>query len=65
VLLFLAVLPLLFLIFWLIRVRFKNAFKKTASPNRAPEDRAAFHEHGGPTSPGFRTWDPNPTGEPK
>jgi len=65
VLLFLAVLPLLFLIFWLIRVRFTNAFKKTASLDRAPEDRAAFHEHGVPRPLVFETWDRNPTGEPK
>ena len=65
VLLFLAVLPLLFLIFWLIRVRFTNAFKKTASLDRAREDRVTFHEQGVPRPLVFETWDPNPTGEPK
>jgi len=33
VLLFLAVLPLLFMIFWLVRVRFANAFKKMPEPH--------------------------------
>jgi hypothetical protein len=33
VLLFLAVLPLLFLIFWLIRVRFRNAYSKASLPH--------------------------------
>src|SRR6202035_3182289 len=38
----LSFLPLILMIFWLIRVRFKNAFKVTASPYRTHEDRAAF-----------------------
>jgi hypothetical protein len=41
-LVFLSVLPLLLMIFWLIRVRFKNAYKITAPPYRTHEDRAAF-----------------------
>lgn len=35
VLVFLAVLPLLLLIFWLVRVRFSNAYEKTSSPSLA------------------------------
>ena len=65
VLFFPAILPLILLIFWLVRVRFTSAFKKTASLHRAPEDRAAFHEQGALRSLVFETWDPNPTGEPK
>ena len=65
VLLFLAVLPLLFLIFWLIRVRFTSAFKKTAPLARAPEARAAFHEPGTPRPAVVEMWSPNPTGVPK
>jgi hypothetical protein len=34
-------LPLLLLIFWLIRVRFKNAYTRTALPDRTREDRMA------------------------
>ena len=65
VLLFLAILPLILLTFWLIRIRFTNAFKKTASLYRAPEARAGFHEQGEPRPVVFETWNPNPTGEPK
>jgi hypothetical protein len=60
-----AILPLILLIFWMIRVRFTNAFKKTASLDRAPADRVAFHEQGAPRPLVFEAWDPNPTGEPK
>lgn len=44
ILFLLGVLPLLLMIFWLIRVRFTNAFKKMASPHRLPADAAAFRQ---------------------
>jgi hypothetical protein len=44
VILFLAVLPLLFLIFWLIRVRFTKAFTRTASLQGARGTRAPLRE---------------------
>ena len=37
VLLFLAILPLLLLIFWMIRVRFPNAYQRTSLPIRNPD----------------------------
>ena len=60
-----AILPLILLIFWLIRIRFSNAFKKTASLYRAAEARAAFYEPGAPRPAVVETWSPNPTGAPK
>ena len=39
---FLGILPLLLLVFWLVRVRFTNAFKRTASPYPVHEHRAEF-----------------------
>lgn len=41
--LFLTVLPLVLLIFWLVRVRFSNAYNKTSSEYRA-QDRSMFRE---------------------
>lgn len=45
ILLFLGVLPLILLIFWLIRVRFTNAFKGPMSPGRTNELRAQLRTH--------------------
>ena len=45
VLFLLSFFPLILMIFWLIRVRFTNAFKRTASPYRTDTARAAFREH--------------------
>ena len=42
ILLLLGVLPLILLIFWIVRVRFPNAYKKTASSHRTYEARAGF-----------------------
>ena len=42
VLLFLAVLPLLLLIFWLVRVRFTNKYNRAVSHDRKLKGRAAF-----------------------
>jgi len=39
---FLGILPLLLLVFWLVRVRFKKAFKITAKPLPAGEGRGGF-----------------------
>ena len=44
-LVFLSFLPLILMIFWLIRIRFKNAYKKTALSYRPHEDRAMLREH--------------------
>ena len=60
-----AILPLLLMIFWLFRVSFTNAFKRTTSLYRTHEGRAAFREPGAPRFTAFETWDPNPKGEPK
>jgi hypothetical protein len=40
-----AFLPLLFMIFWLIRVRFTNAFKRNASPYQTHENQAGLRQH--------------------
>jgi uncharacterized membrane protein len=45
ILLFLGVLPLILMIFWLIRVRFTNAFKGPKSPDRTIELRAELRAH--------------------
>ena len=45
ILLFLGVLPLILLIFWLIRVRFTNAFKGPMSPGPTNEPRAQLRAH--------------------
>ena len=45
----LSLLPLILLMFWLIRVRFANAYKKTSSPDRAGQGRMVFGE---PSLPG-------------
>lgn len=42
--LFLAVLPLILLIFWLLRVRFTNTYKRTTSLYRTQKARATFRE---------------------
>jgi len=42
VLVFLSVLPLLLMIFWLVRVRFAKAYKRTATPYRARQGRPTF-----------------------
>jgi hypothetical protein len=42
VLFLLAILPLILMIFWLVRVRFTNPFKRTAAPDRTHQDRALF-----------------------
>lgn len=42
--LFLTVLPLVLMIFWLVRVRFSNAYKKTSREYRAQEDRSVLRE---------------------
>ena len=42
--LFLTVLPLVLLIFWLLRVRFSDAYKKTSSEYRTQESRSVFRE---------------------
>src|SRR3989441_13106043 len=60
-----AILSLILLIFWLFRVSFTNAFKRTTSLYRTHEGRAAFREPGAPRFTAFETWDPNPKGEPK
>jgi uncharacterized membrane protein len=44
ILLLLGVLPLLLMIFWLVRVRFTNAFKRTALPNRPHPEPAGFRQ---------------------
>ena len=44
VLFVLGVLPLILMIFWLVRVRFKNAFKITAKPFPAHSDRGELRE---------------------
>src|SRR6266566_9121578 len=43
-LVFLSFLPLILMIFWLIRIRFKNAYKKTALSYRSHEDRTVLRE---------------------
>ena len=47
--LFLSVLPLILLIFWLIRVRFRNAYKNSSSPYRAGQGPTVVGE---PSLPG-------------
>lgn len=47
--LFLSVLPLILLIFWLIRVRFTNAYKNSSSPYRTGQGRSVVGE---PSLPG-------------
>ena len=37
-------LPLILMIFWLIRIRFTKAYKRTALPDRIPEDREGFRK---------------------
>ncbi len=44
VLLLLSVLPLLLMIFWLLRVRFSNTFKRTTPTHRRRETRTGFRE---------------------
>lgn len=44
ILLLLGVLPLLLMIFWLVRVRFTNAFKRTALPSRPHPEPAGFRQ---------------------
>jgi hypothetical protein len=50
----LGILPLLLMIFWLVRVRFKNAFKKIAASYPAHADRGELRGQTltGRTSPG-------------
>ena len=43
-LLFLAVLPLILMIFWLVRVRFTNSYKKAVSSHRTQEEPAVLQE---------------------
>ncbi len=57
--------PLMLMIFWLIRIRFTDAFKKPALPYRTHEDRVAFGERTAPQLPVFVTWGPYLKGEPK
>ena len=40
----LTILPLVLLIFWLLRLRFSNAYKKTSSEYRTPKSRSVFRE---------------------
>lgn len=40
----LTILPLVLLVFWLVRVRFSNKYKKTSSEYRTQQSRAAFRE---------------------
>lgn len=42
ILLLLGVFPLMLLIFWLFRIRFPNAYQRTAAPYRTHEERTAF-----------------------
>lgn len=42
--LFLTILPLVLLIFWLVRVRFSKAYKKTSSEYRTPQSRSVFRK---------------------
>ena len=42
--LFLTILPLVLLVFWLLRVRFSNAYKKTSSEYRAQQSGSVFRE---------------------
>ena len=68
VLFLLSFFPLILMIFWLIRVRFTNAFKRTASPYRTDTARAAFREQSLPRAQAFavfETWDSHSKGEPK
>jgi uncharacterized membrane protein len=68
VLFLLSFFPLILMIFWLIRVRFTNAFRGTASPYPRDTDRAAFRERSLPRAQRFavfQTWDAHPKGEPK
>jgi uncharacterized membrane protein len=44
ILLLLGVLPLIMLAFWMLRVRFPNAYQRTALPYRAHEGRAEFRK---------------------
>ncbi len=47
---FLSFLPLILMIFWLIRVRITKAYERTAAPYRAHQARAAFREQALPGS---------------
>jgi hypothetical protein len=40
----LSILPLILLIFWLVRVRFGNAYQKASSPYRTAQGRTLFRE---------------------
>lgn len=44
ILVLLGVLPLILLIFWLVRVRFPNAYQRTAAPYRSHEEWAALRQ---------------------
>lgn len=44
----LGILPLILMIFWLLRVRFSKAFKKTASASQAPQGPEAYHKQAVP-----------------
>jgi hypothetical protein len=48
ILLVLGVAPLILLIFWLIRVRFRNAYQRTAAPYRTHEGPAALRQQASP-----------------
>lgn len=65
VLFLLSFFPLILMVFWLIRIRFSNAFKGTKSPVQIPEDRVAFREWPVPPFAAFQAWDSHLEGEPK
>src|SRR5216683_402911 len=60
-----AILPLILMIFWLVRVLFTKAFKRMDTFYRTHEDRAALREPRASGVAVFETWAPRPTGEPK
>jgi len=49
ILLFLGVMPLLLMIFWLVRVRFTKTYKRDASPYRAHVDRTILGQQSSPS----------------
>lgn len=61
----LSFLPLVLMVFWLIRIRFTKAFKESAVPYRTHEVRTAFGKRIAPSFTVFTTWDPNFKGQPK
>ena len=60
-----AILPLILMIFWLVRVLFTKAFKGSDSLYRTRADRAPIREPRASGVAVFETWDPHLKGEPK